>query len=128
MSSILGKPGDRRRNIEQLERCAGRQVVFLTGLCVLDTRIDQDTTSLARVTVSFRRLCSAQIAAYVDRERAFDCAGGFRCEGLGISLFERIDSDDPTALVGLPMIALAKLLFAHGVDVLLEPGLAETKV
>lgn len=117
---ILGKPGTRAANIEQLQECVGRRVVFLTGLCVLDARGGRDTTTVVRVTVSFRDLSSAQIAAYVDAERAHDCAGGFRCEGLGIGLFKSIESDDPTALIGLPMISLVEMFYAYGVDVLVE--------
>ena len=69
----------------------------------------------------FRRLSPAQIAGYVDREHPFDCAGGFKSEGLGIALFERLDGDDPNALVGLPLIRLVDLLAAEGVDVLAAP-------
>lgn len=125
---ILGKPGNRAANMLQLQSCVGRQVVFLTGLCVLDAQSGRDTTTAVRVTVTFRDLSSAQIAAYVDRERAYDCAGGFRCEGLGIALFERIDSDDPTALIGLPMIALVRILHTYGMDVLLESHRTETEI
>lgn len=125
---ILGKPGSRKRNIADLRQCAGRRVVFLTGLCVLDTRVGRDTTTVARVTVSFRDLSAAQITAYVDAERAYDCAGGFRCEGLGIGLFTSIESDDPTALIGLPMISLIEMLYGCGLDVLLEPSGIEPEI
>ena len=70
--------------------------------------------------VHFRALTGAQIAAYVDRERAFDCAGGFRCEGLGSALFERMDGPDPSALIGLPLQQLTRMFENEGVDVLLQ--------
>lgn len=119
---VLGKPGDRERAITQLTRAAGREVVFLTGLCLLDARFGRAETLCEPFRVCFRPLSAEQIAAYVDRERPFNCAGSFKSEGLGIALFERLDGDDPNALVGLPLIRLIGMLARAGVDVLTDRG------
>lgn len=111
---VMGKPGNAARNVEQLRQASGQSVQFLTAVCVLrdsDRHIDQH---LDVTTVRFRTLAEAEITRYVDLEQPFDCAGGFKAEGLGISLFERIESDDPTALVGLPLIWLASALRRAG--------------
>ena len=112
----LGKPLDRPRNVDQLVLLSGRRVAFRTGLCLLDAASGRMQAQVATTVVTFRALAPAEIEAYVDRERAFDCAGGFKCEGLGIALVESIDADDPTALEGLPLIALARMLRNEGVD------------
>jgi len=113
----LGKPGSVEGARAQLAECAGREVRFHTGLCLLDTRDGQRLTHLDTTCVRFRSLGEAEIARYVERDMPLDCAGSFKCEGLGISLFERIDSSDPTALVGLPLIALARLLREAGLAI-----------
>jgi len=113
----LGKPGSAGGARAQLSDCAGREVRFHTGLCLLDTRDGRRRTHLDTTRVRFRSLTDVEIARYVEREMPLDCAGSFKCEGLGISLFERIDSSDPTALVGLPLIALARLLREAGLSV-----------
>lgn len=113
----LGKPGSVEGARAQLADCAGREVRFHTGLCLLDTRDGRRRTHLDTTRVRFRSLTTTEIARYVDREMPLDCAGSFKCEGLGISLFERIDSTDPTALVGLPLIALARLLREAGLAI-----------
>lgn len=111
--AALGKPGGREAALAQLAAMSGRSVVFRTAVCLLhrDGRRHQavDTT-----TVRFRPLDAAEIARYVDAEQPFDCAGSFKSEGLGIALFTAIESQDPTALVGLPLIATARLLRAAG--------------
>lgn len=114
----IGKPGDRARAVAQLRRLSGRTVVFHTGVALVDARSGRCHRELVDVASTFRALDEAEIAAYVDREAPWDCAGSVRSEGVGIALFERIASDDPTALVGLPLIAVARLLRAEGVDVL----------
>lgn len=108
----LGKPGSVDAASAQLAACSGRTVTFHTGLCVIDARRSPHRVLTARDTthVHFRILDAAAIARYVERERPLDCAGSFKCEGLGIALFERIQSEDPTALIGLPLIALCRLL------------------
>jgi len=111
---ILGKPGSREAAIAQLQQMSGREAVFLTAVALAggDQPPEQvlDTT-----TVRFRSLAVDEITRYVDAESPLDCAGSFKAEGLGIVLFEAIESRDPTALVGLPLIATARLLRARGV-------------
>jgi len=113
----IGKPGTIAAARAQLGAASGRVLVFHTALCVVDTRsatprahAECDTTRVA-----FRELSDDEIARYVAAEQPLDCAGSFKAEGLGISLFERIDNSDPSALIGLPLIALARLLRAAGV-------------
>lgn len=119
--AVLGKPGGRERAIAQLSQASGKPVTFYTGLCLLNTETGQVQTRCEPFRVHFRRLSPERIAGYVDRERPFDCAGSFKSEGLGIALFERLEGDDPTALIGLPLIRLIGMLEAEGVDVL-GPG------
>lgn len=113
---ILGKPGNRAGAIAQLERLSGREVIFHTGLCLFDTRLNSAETLVEPFRVFFRPLTSAQIAGYVDHEQPFDCAGSFKSEGLGIALFERLEGEDPNTLIGLPLIRLIRLLEAKGID------------
>jgi septum formation protein len=110
----LGKPGHRAGAIAQLTAMSGRQVRFRTAVCLL--RGDQALEALDTTTVRFRALTPAEIERYVDAEQPFDCAGSFKAEGLGIALFEAIESHDPTALVGLPLIALAGMLREAGFE------------
>ena len=115
---ILRKPRSAEVNREQLARAAGRRVEFHTGLCLVHAESGRAQVSTVPFEVRFRALSAEQIERYVQREQAFDCAGGFRCEGLGIALFENMRGDDPTALMGLPLIRLTEMLAAEGVDVL----------
>ena len=112
----VGKPGDRARAFAQLRALSGRTVVFHTGVALVDATSGRCRRELVDVASTFRTLDDADIAHYLDRERPFDCAGSVKSEGLGIVLFERIASDDPTALIGLPLIALARLLRAEGIE------------
>lgn len=110
----LGKPGTHERAAAQLRSMAGQTVVFQTALavvCVAQGLVLQD---LAQVRVVFRPLQEDVIERYLQAEQPYDCAGSARSEGLGIALLERIDSDDPTALVGLPLIRTCTLLRAAG--------------
>ena len=109
----LGKPGSHAAAVAQLQSMSGREVRFLTALCLAgpDGRRLQ---ALDVTTVRFRKLCDDEIARYIAREQPLDCAGSFKSEGLGIALFEEIDNRDPTALIGLPMIATARLLREAG--------------
>lgn len=109
---VLDKPGDPATARAQLASGSGRCVHFHTAVCVLDTRQDPIRAHAWRdlTKACFRPLETAEIERYVAREEPLDCAGSFRCEALGISLFERIETRDPTALVGLPLIALSRLL------------------
>jgi septum formation protein len=113
--TLLDKPGTAARAREQLLASSGRQVDFHTAVCVLDTRDGRRHVHVDHTCVRFRRLQEKEIARYVEREQPFDCAGSFKCEGLGISLFEGIDNTDPSALIGLPLIALARLLRGCGI-------------
>ncbi|HET7299361.1 MAG TPA: Maf family protein [Oleiagrimonas sp.] len=113
-SDILRKPGDAATAQAQLMRCSARTVMFHTAVCVVGPdaieRHVMDTTG-----VHFRQLDQATIERYILAEQPLDCAGSFKCEGLGIALFKRIENDDPTALIGLPLIAVARLLRDCGV-------------
>ncbi|WP_108471369.1 Maf family protein [Rhodanobacter thiooxydans] len=113
---ILDKPGSAERARAQLAASSGREVHFHTALCLLDTRDGRQHTHVDHTRVRFRELDAATIARYVEREQPLDCAGSFKCEGLGISLFEAIDNRDPSALIGLPLIALARLLREAGIE------------
>jgi septum formation protein len=114
----LTKPGDRDRAIAQLRAASGRAVEFFTAVCVLDSATGTTRADLDKTVVRFRPLTDAMIEAYVDRDRPFDCAGGFKSESLGVVLFETIETEDPNALVGLPLLRLIRLLEGFGVDVL----------
>jgi len=113
--TVLGKPGGREKAIAQLLKASGRCVTFYTGLSLVDAGSGLARTVCEPFRVHFRQLSQQQIARYVDRERPFDCAGSFKSEGYGITLFERLDGDDPTALIGLPLIRLVGLLDEAGV-------------
>jgi MAF protein len=120
--TVLGKPGDRARAIAQLTLASGREVVFYTGLCLLNTATGRAQVHCEPFRVHFRQLSSAQIQGYVDREQPFDCAGSFKSEGLGIALFERLVGDDPNTLVGLPLIRLVTMLESEGIELLGVPA------
>ena len=111
----IGKPGDAAGARAQLARLSGREVVFHTALCVVHGGRLQE--AVVPTTVAFRRLEPAEIDRYIAREPSFDCAGSAKSEGLGASLMERMTGDDPTALVGLPLIALAGMLRNEGIAV-----------
>jgi septum formation protein len=112
---VLDKPGTAHQAHRQLAESSGRDVVFHTAVCVIDAQGDA-LTHVDETRVTFRVLTQTDIERYVERERPLDCAGSFKCEGLGIALFERIVNEDPTALVGLPLIATSRLLRAAGVE------------
>ena len=106
-----GKPGDHAGATRQLRDCSGQAVEFHSAVCVIDGRhADAMHAFVDRTRVVFRTLDHAEIERYLRAEQPYDCAGSFKCEGLGAALFERIESQDPTGLVGLPLIALAKVL------------------
>ena len=113
--SVLGKPGTVARATEQLQRCSGQQVDFDTALVVLDATTSRDYVD--HTSVTFRHLSDEEIERYLQREPALDCAGSFKCEGLGISLFSRISTRDSSALIGLPLIELARMLRRAGYQV-----------
>jgi len=113
----LDKPGSHERAAEQLAFASGRTIVFNTAVALLNARTGSLRSALVPTRVSFRPLSTAQIEAYLRRERPFDCAGSAKSEGLGIALIQSIEGPDPTALVGLPLIALVDLLLLEGVAV-----------
>jgi septum formation protein len=112
----IGKPGSHERAVVQLRRLRGRTVVFQTAVAVVCQATAYVGTALAPVTVRFRALTDAEIEHYLRTEEPYDCAGSAKCETLGIALLDAIDSDDPTALVGLPLIRTCALLRAAGID------------
>jgi septum formation protein len=114
--AVLGKPGSVDGAIAQLRRCSAGTVRFFTAVALADGRDGRVRDALVTTDVVFRALDDATIARYVALEQPLDCAGSFKCEGLGIALFERLASDDPTALIGLPLIATARLLRETGCD------------
>ncbi len=114
----IGKPGTHERAVEQLRRMSGRSVVFHTAVAVVRPVTGFERVDLAPVTVRFRTLDDREIEAYLRAEQPYDCAGSAKSEGLGIALLEAIESDDPTALVGLPLIRTCALLRAAGLPVL----------
>ena len=113
----LGKPGTHERATEQLRRMRGHSVVFQTAVAVVCRETGFEQVDLAPVRVDFRALTDAEIEAYLRAEQPYDCAGSARSEGLGIALLDAIHSDDPSALVGLPLIRTCRLLRAAGLQV-----------
>ena len=113
----LGKPGDHVRATAQLRRMRGRRVVFQTAIAVVCAETGFEQQDLAPVTVAFRMLGDDEIEAYLRAEQPYDCAGSAKSEGLGIALLDAIHNDDPTALVGLPLIRTCHLLRAAGLQV-----------
>ena len=114
----LGKPGEHARAVQQLRQMRGQTVVFQTALAVVCLATGFEAVDLAAVRVVFRDLSDEEIEAYLQAEKPYDCAGSAKSEGLGIALLESIDNDDPTALVGLPLIRTARLLRQAGVKLL----------
>ena len=114
----LGKPGTHERAVLQLQRMRGQTVIFQTALAVVCIETGFEQVDLAPVRVKFRDLSDAEIENYLQIEKPYDCAGSAKSEGLGIALLESIDNDDPTALVGLPLIRTARMLRAAGVQLL----------
>jgi septum formation protein len=118
----IGKPGTHERAVEQLRRMSGKAVVFQTALAVICLDSGFVAQDLAPVRVKFRTLSDTEIENYLRAEQPYDCAGSAKSEGLGISLLSAIESDDPTALIGLPLIRLCTMLRPAGLDPLATPG------
>ncbi|VTU35610.1 Maf-like protein YceF [Variovorax sp. PBL-H6] len=114
----LGKPGDHARATEQLRRMRGQTLLFQTAVAVVCQSTGFSQRELVPVRVVFRNFSDAAIERYLQAEQPYDCAGSAKSEGLGIALLDAIDSDDPTALVGLPLIRTANMLRAAGIDLL----------
>jgi septum formation protein len=120
--AALGKPGTHERAVAQLKAMRSRRVVFQTAIAVVHARRGFEQTVLVAVAVRFRDYSDAQIERYLRLEQPYDCAGSAKCETLGIALVDAIESDDPTALVGLPLIGTCALLRAAGLDPLAGPA------
>lgn len=117
----LSKPGNYKNAYEQLARSSGQSVIFLTGLALLDASSGTLQTHCEQFTARFRDLCPEEIDAYLRKEAPYDCAGSFKMEGLGITLFRELQGRDPNSLIGLPLIALTNMLTSWGRNPLLEP-------
>jgi MAF protein len=118
---ILGKPHTTDNAFLQLKRFSGHKVTFLTGLAVVDAASGQVSHCVEPFYVHFRQLTDDDIHTYIKREQPLNCAGSFKSEGLGITLFSKLEGDDPNSLIGLPLIQLHKLLKQQGRDLLLQP-------
>lgn len=114
---ILGKPHDLPRAQQQLRAASGSSVTFLTGLALLNTSTSRCQVDCVPFTVHFRSLSDEQILRYLQREQPFDCAGSFKSEGLGISLFRSTEGEDASSLIGLPLIRLVDMLLNEGIEV-----------
>jgi len=112
---ILGKPGTHENAVVQLRKLSGKQVTFQTGLCLLNSTNNEMQVDIIPFRVQFRELDDQQIERYLRADQPYNCAGSFKSEGLGITLFERMDGEDPTALIGLPLIRLTSMLMQAGV-------------
>ncbi len=115
---ILGKPGNHEQAIKQLTFASGKQVDFLTGLSLLNTNTNKAQTDIVRFSVKFRQLSLSQIENYLQKDKPYNCSGSFKSEGLGIALLDEMLGNDPTAIIGLPLIRLVRMLEAEGVSVI----------
>ena len=120
-SEQLGKPGNFDNAFAQLKKMQGRAMVFHTALTLFNSKTGTVQTRDVPTVVRLRPLTDAQITAYLNKEQPYDCAGSAKSEALGIALMTRMDSPDPTALIGLPLMALTEMLLNEGVDVLTTP-------
>ena len=116
--NILGKPGNHQTAIQQLMMASGKSVTFYTGLALYNAKNQTMQHIVEPFTVHFRELTEKQIEYYLNQEKPYQCAGSFKSEGFGISLFSRLEGDDPNSLIGLPLIKLIELLSNEGVDIL----------
>ena len=112
---IRGKPGNHLNAVKQLSESSGKRVSFLTGLCLFDSNDNSYQLDLVPYHVDFRELTNIEIESYLQAERPYNCAGSFKSEGLGITLFKRLQGDDPTSLIGLPLIRLSGMLRNKGI-------------
>lgn len=113
---LLGKPGTASKAIEQLTLCSGQTVTFYTGLCLYNTETQTMQVTVVPFHVTFRTLSEQEIRNYIALESPLDCAGSFKSEGLGITLFECMQGNDPNALIGLPLIELCRMLRQEGIN------------
>ncbi len=120
---IIGKPDSHMAAVRQLSHASGRSVSFETGLCVYNAATGAMHVDCINVQVQFRALKRKQIEAYLSTEQPYDCCGSFKSEGLGITLVRGVESSDPTALIGLPLIRLTEMLSEEGIELPLKPAL-----
>ncbi|QMU60718.1 MAG: septum formation inhibitor Maf [Gammaproteobacteria bacterium] len=113
---IISKPGSHVNAITQLKASSGKTITFYTGLCVINSKTNSQHVSCETFQVTFRTLSEKQIIAYLDKDQPYDCAGSFKVEGFGITLFEKMQGDDYNTLIGLPLIKLTSMLQAEGFD------------
>lgn len=111
---IQGKPHTHQNAIKQLSESSGKRVSFLTGLCLYDAKDDSYQLEMIPFHVDFRELSTTEVESYLQAEEPYNCAGSFKSEGLGITLFKRLEGEDPTALIGLPLIKLSEMLRNKG--------------
>ncbi|MFT7414515.1 MAG: septum formation protein [Methylophagaceae bacterium] len=115
---VLGKPGNHENAVKQLLAASGKTVMFITGLALLNSQTKNIQSLVEPFEVQFKTLSSTQIDYYLHQEQPYQCAGSFKSEGFGISLFSKLNGNDPNSLIGLPLIRLISLLEAEGIDVL----------
>lgn len=115
---ILRKPLNKENNLTQLKLCQGKTAYFYTGVCLLNSKTGEYQSAVENYATTFRNLNEQQLKNYIDKEQPFNCAGGFKMEGLGISLFKSIEGQDPNILIGLPLIRLVELLEKEGIQVI----------
>ena len=114
--NILGKPGDHQTAVKQLQAASGKKVLFLTSLVLLNSSTNKAQAEVCPFSVYFRSLTTSEIKGYLNHEQPYNCAGSFKSEGLGISLFQRLEGDDPNTLIGLQLIRLTAKLGKEGVS------------
>lgn len=119
---VLGKPGNHAAAVAQLSRASGREVRFLTGLCLVNAASAAMQLDVAVVEVGFQTLTPARIEAYLRKDQPYQCAGSIRAEATGPGLFRYVRNDDPSALIGLPLVRLCAMLAAEGFDVIDQPA------
>ena len=113
----LGKPGNRERALEQLAWASGKQAIFSTAVTLFNSATQREQTRVVPTVVRYRQISALEIERYLDREAALDCAGSAKAESLGIALLDAIEGNDPTALIGLPLIALCAMLRSENIDI-----------
>lgn len=117
-NTILGKPGNHENAVQQLMAASGKTVRFLTGLVLMNSQTGTIQSCVETFNVEFRTLTQEQIEFYLNKEQPYQCAGSFKSEGFGISLFSKLEGNDPNTLIGLPLIRLTAMFKAEGIDVL----------
>jgi len=117
-NEVLGKPGNHETAVVQLSKASGETVAFYTGICLFNTTTNNLQVDVVQFNVIFRKLNRDQIEHYLKAEQPYDCAGSFKSEGLGVALFERMEGEDPSALIGLPLIRLCRMLEQEGVRII----------